>query len=339
MPARCTRREALALAVAAAALASCLACAIPPATPLDPRGRTWLSPHGQDHPLVGHCIVPGRAEHLAPEEIAERLAAARHILFGETHDNPDHHLLQAEAIRALVAAGRRPAVAFEMIAEDRREALRRHLAANPRDAAGLGAALGWAESGWPDWAIYQPVAEAALEAGLALEPANLDRATVRELSRGASHDLRARLGLDEPLPEALARSLRREIVEAHCGYADDAAVEGMALGQRARDAQMALRLHQAGAADGAVLIAGAGHCRTDRGVPYYLRRHDTRARVLSLAFIEVSPERLSAGDYADAKDEPQLPYDLVYFTPRIDARDACQRFREQLEKMRPKPAA
>jgi hypothetical protein len=35
--------------------------------------------------------------------------------------------------------------------------------ANP---AGLGSALDWAMSGWPNWLLYQPIAEAVFRSGL-----------------------------------------------------------------------------------------------------------------------------------------------------------------------------
>ena len=69
-------------------------------------------------------------------------------------------------IRALTAAGRRPAVAFEMFTPSQAGALGRYLAAHPRDAAGLGEAVNWKASGWPAWAMYEPIARAALDAGL-----------------------------------------------------------------------------------------------------------------------------------------------------------------------------
>ncbi|MGZ9157183.1 MAG: ChaN family lipoprotein [Candidatus Binatia bacterium] len=34
-----------------------------------------------------------------------RLARAEFVLLGEKHDNPDHHWLQAEVLRGLIAAG------------------------------------------------------------------------------------------------------------------------------------------------------------------------------------------------------------------------------------------
>jgi uncharacterized iron-regulated protein len=70
-----------------------------------------------------------------------------------------------------------------------------------------------------------------------------------------------------------------------------------------------------------VLIAGAGHARTDRGVPFHLSRMAPDARVLSLAFIEASD-----GQAADA-DLSGLPYDFVWVTARVDDTDHCDQLR------------
>ena len=47
--------------------------------------------------------------------MADIAAARDFVLLGEKHDNPDHHRLQAWMIDALVARGRRPAIAMEML--------------------------------------------------------------------------------------------------------------------------------------------------------------------------------------------------------------------------------
>ena len=74
---------------------------------------------------------------------SNRLARADFVLLGERHDNPDHHLLQAEVLRSLIALGRRPAVGFEMFGIDDASAIANHLAVAPNDAAGLGKAVNW----------------------------------------------------------------------------------------------------------------------------------------------------------------------------------------------------
>jgi uncharacterized iron-regulated protein len=82
--------------------------------------------------------------------------------------------------------------------------------------------------------------------------------------------------------------------------------------QRARDAQMAraLTAHPA-----AVLIAGAGHARRDRGVPLYL---PAGARVLSVAFLEVDGEIQDARRYEGIES-----FDYVRFTAPQPREDPC----------------
>src|SRR5205823_9864624 len=118
---------------------------------------------------------------------------------------------QARLLRALVAAGRRPAVAFEMLTPSQAAPLAHHLSARPRDAAGIGEAVNWKASGWPEWSMYRPIAEAALDAGLPIVVANLDPGRVRAASRqgvGALDPaLVQRHGLDTPLPEDVRASM------------------------------------------------------------------------------------------------------------------------------------
>ena len=58
-----------------------------------------------------------------------------------------------------------------------------------------------------------------------------------------------------------------------------------------------------------------------------------------MAFLEVSDGEQSAPAYAEPFGSPALPFDYVWFTPRVDIRDACERFEEQLKKMQQSKAA
>ena len=173
-----------------------------------------------------------------------------------------------------------------------------------------------------------------LGARLPLLAANLAPATVRQLARdgiGALDPaLVARLDLDTPMSAAERASREQEIREAHCGYAPEEHLAGMVLAQHARDAQMAASLLRH--AD-AVLIAGAGHARTDRGVPARIRQRSPGAAVLSLAFLEVAADTPEPASAAAHRDNGELPFDFVWFTARVDERDPCERFKEQLERM------
>jgi len=319
-------------AVVVTLLVALTACATagPPVPP-------WKAALGRDHPLTGRVWDVGAAAFIEPHQLLARLATARFVLLGEKHDNPDHHRLQAWIVRELLAAGRRPAVAFEMLSDAQADALRRHLAAAPTDAAGLGPAVDWVRTGWPDWEHYRPIAETALRAGVPVLPANIAPATARAVARsdlGALDPaLITRYGLDRPLPAASADSLAAELRGAHCGHAPDAMIAGMAVAQRARDARMAESLVAGGAHDGAILIAGAGHVRNDRGVPTFLAVREPASRVASVAFLEVQPSLATPHAHAARSDE-RLPFDYVWFTPRVDDEDACDRFRRTLERLR-----
>jgi len=83
--------------------------------------------------------------------------------------------------------------------------------------------------------------------------------------------------------------------------------------------------------DSAVLIAGAGHVRKDRGVAALLARLRPRQKVVELAFAEVSDDADQPYEYADAFAAPRLPFDYVWFTPRENMQDPCERFKKQLE--------
>ncbi|MBS0338131.1 MAG: ChaN family lipoprotein [Proteobacteria bacterium] len=248
------------------------------------------------------------------EALFERAAAARFVMLGEAHDNPDHHRLQAEVLAALRKAGRSPALAMEQFDREHQAALDAARARGVRDPERIADAGRFDRKGW-NWPQYRPLVQEAVAASLPLLAANLSREDARALMKAG----RPAAGL-APAPPALRASLEQDIVEGHCGHRPSASVlAGMVEAQRARDAQMAAVL--AGTdARGAVLIAGAGHTRHDRGVPAYLPA-DLRRDVLAIGFLEVEAGRTEPRpEYADL-------YDLVWFTPRAEREDPCKNLR------------
>jgi uncharacterized iron-regulated protein len=319
------RSVALIAGVVACAAAACSATA-------------WKSPLGRDHPLTGRVWEVSSARFIDRQSLVERLARADFVLLGERHDNPDHHLLQAEVVRSLIAAGRRPAVGFEMFGLDDAGTIADHLAAAPADAAGLGRAVNWNQSGWPDWAMYQPIAEAALQAKLSIVATNLPLATARKMTREGPAALDPKvardLGLEWPPAEAVFARMAADIRGAHCGYASEQSVKAMVDVQRARDAQMAQSLIAAGVGDGAILVAGAGHVRDDYGIPVYLKAKAADKRVIGIAFVEVDKQKTEPQSYALSYPNGRWPFDYVWFTPRVDDEDPCEKFKSQFERMK-----
>ena len=240
---------------------------------------------------------------MTSDALVAALAGSRYVLLGERHDNPDHHRVQAALVRALLAAGRRPTVAFEMFTPDDAPAMARHLAAAPRDAAGLGEAVDWKRSGWPTGRTTSRSRRRRWTPACPIVAANLTPATARALARGnraaLAESLAARHDLDRPLPGGGHAALTAEIDASHCGHLPAERLGGMVLAQRARDATLAESMLGAGQ-DGAVLIAGDGHVRDDRGVPIYLRAREPAASIATVAPIEVRDGWTRPEDYGAA---------------------------------------
>jgi uncharacterized iron-regulated protein len=294
----------------------------------------WESQAEKTHPLVGRIWDVKAGAFIGEDVLVARLVASRFVLLGERHDNPDHHALQAKLVRAMIEAGRRPALGFEMLATDDAPAVVRYLARSPKDAAGLGDAVNWSRSGWPEWRLYQPIAQAALDANAPIVTTNLSKPATDAVRRnglsGLGPSLATQLRLGEPTAETRL-AMARELRDSHCGQMPDATIDRMVDVQWARDARIAASLARGGQRDGAVLIAGAGHVRRDRGVPLHLARQAPEASIASLAFVEVDATATKPGDYAARFYSDTLPFDYVWFTPRVDAADPCEKLRKATE--------
>ena len=309
----------------ALAVVAALACAVPAGESGD-----WQSRLGRDDPRTGRVWDTAARSFVDREVLFHRARTSDFVLLGEKHDNPDHHRLQGTVIQYLAREGVPPAVAFEMLSDDDRPALDAWRATRPEDVEALGEMVGWDKSGWPPWAIYRPVFVAVISRSLRIEPANLSKAQLAALRGkglgGMPAAEKTRLGLDAPLPKAARDSLADDIKEGHCGMADEHMVDAMIDIQRARDASLADGLLRAGVP--AVLIAGAGHARKDVAVPLYVARRAPERRVLAVAFVEVSARA------ADQQAELERAYDFLWYTPRVDDLDPCERFKLELEKMK-----
>lgn len=303
-----------------------------------PAPLAWQALHGRDHPLAGRIRDVAAGSWIDEDALLDALASADLVLVGERHDNPDHHVLQARIALGLVARGRRPAVAFEMLDADDAPALANALATEgdaALRAAALRTAVAWDASGWPPFALYAPLFEAVLGADLPIVAANLPSGEQHAIARGGAAALpparRAALGLDAPADPDERHALVEQIREAHCGHAPEAMLERMVDMQRAWNAQLARALADTAAAtpDGsALLVAGNEHVRRDRGAPRWLARFAPDARIATVGLLEVDPRDAAADPSADT------PFDYVWLTPRVDLADPCAKYRESLEKLR-----
>ncbi len=257
----------------------------------------------------------------AAAALADAMRTRRVVLLGEVHDNAAQHALRAAALARLVAAGARPAIAFEQFDRERQAGIDRARRERPRDPDWLIAQAGGASAGW-DWPLYRPYVALALEHDLPIIAANLSRTDASRVVRegfGAVFDppTRAALGLDD-LPADLLAAHRREVADGHCGLLPEAMLTPMARAQVARDAVLAASIAPH-AARGVVLLTGNGHARKDLGVARWLPA-SVRAEVLAIGLLEPAAR---AALPADA-------FDRVVDTPAQSREDPCEGLRARM---------
>ncbi|MBO9478306.1 ChaN family lipoprotein [Shimia sp. R11_0] len=230
------------------------------------------------------------------------------FFLGEVHDNPTHHETQAQAVREIEPG----AIVFEMLVPEQAAKITEALLQDP---VALEAALGWNDSGWPDFAIYYPIFAAAGRANIygAQVPRGAARDAVRngDLS-GTLNGEAALYGLTEALPAEQQATREQMQMEAHCNALPEAMLPGMVAAQRLRDARLAQATVQAWAESGGpvVVITGNGHARTDWGAPSLL------------------PDMLSSVSLGQLEADPEgtQPYDIWVVTAPADREDPCAAF-------------
>lgn len=248
-------------------------------------------------PCLAGPIAEGDLSDLPPADV---------VILGEIHDNPVHHANQAQAVAAIAPR----AVVFEMLTPAQVAAM----PADRSDAAALAAAFGWANSGWPDFAMYFPIFAAAPTARIygGDLPRDLVRQAVKTGAAGAFGAGAARYGLDTALPPADQTLREADQRDAHCGALPEALLAGMVQAQRLRDAALARAVVQAMDDTGGpvVVITGSGHARRDTGVPAVLALAAPDVSVLTVGQVEADPG-------------PDAPYDLWIVTPPTPRDDPC----------------
>ncbi|WP_420585121.1 ChaN family lipoprotein [Ruegeria sp.] len=255
--------------------------------------------------------APARADDLIPDDVMTAMTSADVVILGEIHDNPRHHVLQAEAIKNIAPS----AVVWEMVTEEGAKRLADKAVSDPEELARI---LEWLESGWPPLSMYYPVFQAT-EAPVygAMVPRAAARAA---MERGAATALgadAARYGLTVPLPAAEQAAREADQLAAHCDALPDSALPQMVAIQRLRDAVLTRAILRANDETGGpvAVITGNGHARKDRGIPTFLSRLRPGLKVFVLG---QSEDGVVDGEF-----------DMVIDSPGIEREDPCLAFETQ----------
>jgi len=292
----------------------------------------WQAKYELDHPLLGQWL-DRRAAPLDLRADHAMLADSEVVFLGETHGHPDHHAKQLEILKTLSRLHGTFRVGFEIFDLADQPVLDALYERGETDVDVLGEELGMADRPWP-WDDYRPLVAYALAHGLPIVALNLSSEQVRAVIEEGMEALpeQSSMGVHLKVPdrfdERTRLTWRDDMIDAHCGHLPADAAEAMLNGQQARDAVMAERL--AATAPPMVAIMGSEHARLDRGVPVWLALLKPDWRLTSLGLSQVDPDRGDAEAYAPRAAR----FDALWLAPRQYQESACERFREQLEKMR-----
>jgi uncharacterized iron-regulated protein len=179
------------------------------------------------------------------------------------------------------------------------------------DQEALGAALDWARSGWPDFAMYHPIFTAAADASVygAAVPRDAARAAFEDgVTEYFGLEDAERFGLTAALPEAQLQARLDFQAAAHCGALPDTLLPRMVALQRLRDAVLARTALRALDETGGpvVVITGNGHARADWGIPVYLSAARPELGIFTLG---QSEDGQVAGQFDKVLDAPAVARD------------------------------
>lgn len=262
--------------------------------------------------LIALCALIPFAGPAAAETVSDVVDQSMSDVYvlGEIHDNPAHHLVQAAIIDRVAPA----AVVFEMLTTAQAETIAASLAQTGEIDPD---AIGWAESGWPDFEIYAPVFASAKTATIAGAAVPRDQVMgIMDLGlEGSFAGDAARFGLTDALPSEQLEARLALQAAAHCNAMPEDMLPFMVSVQRLRDAELA-RVALAmldGVGGPVVVITGNGHARPDWGVP---------------ALLNVARPDLTVFSLGQTEDEADMTggYDLVLTAPAVDRPDPCLAF-------------
>ncbi len=217
---------------------------------------------------------------LAPEAAVDRLASARVVLLGESHDQLADHLWQAAVVAGLADRGLAPTVGFEMFPR-RAQPVLEAWSGGGLDLAEFLARSRWAEVWGFDPALYRPLFDLCRDRRLPMVALNCDRPLVTLVGRDGWQVLpEEERGWLTPAADALP-AYRRYLFDMTGGVRpgraaqspEDPAFDRFVRAQQVWDRAFACAIAEAldRTAGGPVVgIIGRGHLEHGFGTPWQL---------------------------------------------------------------------
>lgn len=286
--------EALSAPAAAVATAACAAAADPTAAP------------GADQAhRCGFWIDLYSGEPIEEEEMLDDLTGVRVVYLGERHSLARHHELEARIVTQLVKRKVPLVLGLEQMEAVHQPALDRY-AKREISFSQLAETTQWAKR-WRDYQQYQPVIDAARQAGSPILALNARMETVRQVARSGGVErvdpaIRRELPPDMQLKDPAYEKFLGMQMMVHAAATPER-LRPMIEAQIVRDDAMAFALAKflqspAGRGRTAVVLCGSGHVAYGLGTAARVRRRmpgikDRIVHFSESGDVELSPEELA----------------------------------------------
>ena len=167
----------------------------------------------------GHIMNMETGKTLSFDSFIKQLGTKRLVFIGETHDNPEHHLIQVQILQALMAGHERPlTLAMEFFQTTQQEVLDRYLEGALNEEAFL-EKVGWHRSWGFHYHFYRPLIAMAKQRGSRILAINAPHSITRKVARHGLSSLkpeeRSQLAKDVDLTNESHRAYVREVYGKH----------------------------------------------------------------------------------------------------------------------------
>lgn len=307
----------------------------------------------RDDPLIGKIFASADQSEISYAALLDRATRVGVIYLGENHENADHHRIQLELIRDLIAKGKQPQIGFEFFSVEQTSYLMGYTTGRFPGGHGVSEKnlevrlrhdLGWQNREDRSWQFYFEFLKLARDRHLTVFGADLAAGTVNRIARTGIDGLtpveKALLrptGFDSPPYKEL---MFEKFKAAHCGFARESHQERMYQTWLARNDTMArsiVAMADASPDQPVVVILGGGHTEHNMGVFERVQHLRPDIRQLNLGLTEIFRESAPLDEYLSTTTiggQTFLPaYEYLWFTQRFSYEDPCLRFKEQLKRI------
>jgi len=305
-------------------------------------------------PLRGTAVDEAETILAAPDgadldhaALARRIDAADVIYLGEKHGNRFHHAAQLRVLRELVARGKRPAIAFEVVTQPETSELVSFVQAPPGGADPtdhLRQALDWRGDDYR-WRDYGPLLQFARANQLRVAGIDLPRSLRRRISRVGLEGLIAverRQLHDTGFVDAEYEEIMHERLNAaHCGFAPPDLRARLYETWVARNDAMAAAITALTAevpGQPVVVIVGSEHAANNMGVFERVAHRAPTLRQLNIGLRGRAPGTDPIAEFAPVVRGSRRfapAHEIVWLTPNdgMDQAAACAGLEQKMKKL------